>query len=437
MAFRPDIYGLPASEIAGVQTELLRETVRYAALTSPFYRDRFAAAGVDVSSVRTLADLVRLPITSREDIQRRSRDAWAVPRERVAEIVATTGTTGEPLYVAMTHADLQRLGENERRGFTWLGARPGGRFHIAITLDNLFVAGLAYHIGLSMVGASAIRVGAQPARRHLDLMKQLRPDGLVAVPSLLLALARQARADGEDLEAFAPRRALLIGDAIRGADLRSNTLGRLLEEAWGGELFSTYGLTEAGLAFHECPAHCGLHSHPDFVIVEVLDDEGRPVPDGEAGELVITNLQVEGTPLIRYRSGDVTFLVPGVCPCGRGGTRIGPVLGRKQQRMKVKGTTIYPKVIEEALLSVDGVENFVIEAHTGDGDTDRVVVRVGTLRGDPHFARTVGEALYAKARVTPEICLASPAEVDGLLLEGGRRKPRVFVDLRKAQGGLR
>jgi len=437
MGFQPDIYGLPASGIAAAQVELLREAVRYAALASPFYRDRFAAAGVDAAGVRTLADLARLPVTSREEIQRRSQDAWAVPRERVAEIVATTGTTGAPLYVAMTDADLRRLGENERRGFTWMGAKAGDRFHIAVTLDNLFVAGLAYHIGLAMVGASAIRVGAQPARRHLDLMRQLRPDGLVAVPSLLLALARQARADGEDLEAFAPRRALLIGDAIRGADLRPNTLGRLLGAGWGGELFSTYGLTEAGLAFHECPAHRGLHSHPDLAIVEVLDDAGQPVPDGETGELAITNLQVEGTPLIRYRTGDITFRVPGECPCGRGGARIGPILGRKQQRMKVKGTTIYPKVIEEALLSVDGVENFVIEAHTGDGDTDRVVVRVGTLRGDPHFSRTVGEALYAKARVTPEIRLASPAEVDGLLFEGGRRKPRVFVDLRKAPGGSR
>jgi len=434
MPFRPDIYQLPASEIARVQGELLHETIRRTASTSPFYRDRFSAGGVDASTVRTLADLARLPVTSREDIQRRSRDSWSVPRERVAEIVATTGTTGEPLYVAMTRSDLERLGENERRGFTWLGAKAGDRFHIAITLDNLFVAGLAYHLGLSMVGASAIRVGAQPVRRHLDLMKQLRPDGLVAVPSLLLALARRARADGEDLAAFAPRRAMLIGEAIRGPDLTSNTLGRLLEEAWGGELFSTYGLTEAGLAFHECPERRGLHSHPDLVIVEIVDDAGRPVPEGEAGELVITTLQVEGMPLIRYRTGDVTFLVPGVCPCGRGGARIGPILGRTQQRLKVKGTTVYPKAIEDVLLSVDGVENFVIEAHTGDGDTDRLVVRVGTFRDDPTFQRTLGEALYAKARVTPEFHLASPADVEALLFEGGRRKPRVFVDLRKTQG---
>jgi len=433
MPFRPDIYRLSASEIARVQGELLHETIRRAASTSPFYRDRFSAGGVDASTVRTLADLARFPVTSREDIQPRGRDFWAVPRERVAEIVATTGTTGEPLYVAMTRSDLDRLGENERRGFTWLGARPGDRFHIAITLDNLFVAGLAYHLGLSMVGASALRVGAQPVRRLLDLMKQLRPDGLVAVPSLLLALARRARADGEDLAAFAPRRAMLIGDAIRGPDLTSNTLGRLLEDAWGGELFSTYGLTEAGLAFHECSAHQGLHSHPDLVIVEIVDDAGRPVPEGEAGELVITTLQVEGMPLVRYRTGDVTFLVPGVCPCGRGGARLGPILGRRRQRLKVKGTTLYPKAIEDVLLSVDGVENFVIEAHTGDGDTDRLVVRVGTFRDDPTFQRILREALYTKTRVTPECRLASPADVEALLFEGGRRKPRVFVDLRKTQ----
>lgn len=435
MRFFPDVYGRPPAGIASLQEELLRETIARAARTSPFYRERFSAGEAEAAGVRTLADLPRLPLTSKEDIQERNRDFWAAPRDQLAEIVATTGTTGGPVYVAMTQRDLDRLGENERRGFSWLGAKPGDRFHIAVTLDNVFVAGLAYQLGLHRVGAVAIRVGAQPARRHLDLMKTLRPEGLVAVPSLLLTLARQAKQDGEDLAAFAPRRALLIGDAIRGQDLGSNTLGRLLEEAWGGELFSTYGLTEAGLAYHECPRHQGLHSHPDLVVSEIVDDAGRPVPEGEVGELVITTLQVEGMPLIRYRTGDVSFLVPGACPCGRGGPRIGPILGRKQHRLKVKGTTLYPKTIEDALLSVEGVENFVIEAHTGDDETDRLVVRIGTHRDDPCFRKTVSYTLYAKARVTPEVHLASPAEVEGLLFEGGRRKPRVFVDLRRTRGG--
>ena len=437
MRFFPDIYALPSSEIASIQEELLRETISRAALTSPFYRERFSSGQVVATDVRTLADLPRLPLTSKEDIQGRNRDFWAAPREQLTEIVATTGTTGEPVYVAMTNRDLERLGENERRGFSWLGAKPGDRFHVAITLDNLFVAGLAYHLGLHRIGATAIRVGAQPARRHLDLMKQLRPDGLVAVPSLLLALARQAAQDGDNLASFAPRRAMLIGDSIRSQGLASNTLGRLLEEAWGGELFSTYGLTEAGLAYHECSMHQGLHSHPDLIVTEIIDEAGIPVPDGEVGELVITTLQVEGMPLVRYRTGDVTFRVPGACPCGRGGVRIGPILGREQHRLKVKGTTVYPKTIEDALLSVQGVENFVIEAHLGDDETDRLVVRIGTRRDDPCFRKMVSDTLYAKARVTPEVHLTSPVGVEGLLFEGGRRKPRVFVDLRKTQGGSR
>ncbi|HWU38777.1 MAG TPA: AMP-binding protein, partial [Candidatus Acidoferrum sp.] len=356
---------------------------------------------------------------------------------RLTEIVATTGTTGKPIYVAMTEQDLERLGENERRGFSWLGAKPGDRFHVAITLDNLFVAGLAYYLGLRKVGATAVRVGVQPPRRHLDLMKELRPDGLVAVPSLLLALARQAQQDGDDLAAWAPRRAMLIGDAIRNRGLASNNLGGLLEEAWGGELFSTYGLTEAGLAYHECPMHQGLHSHPDLVVTEIVNGAGHPVADGEIGELVITTLQVEGMPLIRYRTGDITFRIPGVCPCGKGGARIGPILGREQHRLKVKGTTLYPKTIEEALLLVEDVENFLIEAHTGDDETDRLVVRIGSFRDDPCFQKLVSDTLYAKARVTPEIRLTSPREVERLLFEGHRRKPRVFVDLRKIQGGSR
>jgi phenylacetate-CoA ligase len=437
MRFFPDIYALPSSEIASIQEELLRETISRAALTSPFYRERFSSGQVVATDVRTLADLPRLPLTSKEDIQGRNRDFWAAPREQLTEIVATTGTTGEPVYVAMTNRDMERLGENERRGFSWLGAKPGDRFHVAITLDNLFVAGLAYHLGLHRIGATAIRVGAQPARRHLDLMKQLRPDGLVAVPSLLLALARQAAQDGDNLASFAPRRAMLIGDSIRSQGLASNTLGRLLEEAWGGELFSTYGLTEAGLAYHECSMHQGLHSHPDLIVTEIIDEAGIPVPDGEIGELVITTLQVEGMPLVRYRTGDVTFRVPGACPCGRGGVRIGPILGREQHRLKVKGTTVYPKTIEDALLSVQGVENFVIEAHLGDDETDRLVVRIGTRRDDPCFRKMVSDTLYAKARVTPEVHLTSPVGVEGLLFEGGRRKPRVFVDLRKTQGGSR
>lgn len=435
MPFHPDMYSADPADFERIQADVLQETISWAARMSPFYRGRFAERGLDATAVRTPADLARLPLTTRAEIQERSADVWAVAPARVAELVATTGTTGEPIYLPMTVHDLDRLGEGERRGFSWLGAEPGERFHIAITLDNLFIAGLAYHLGLQRVGATAYRVGAQPLRRHLDIMKALRPDGIVAVPSLLLALARQAERDGDDLAGFAPRRALLIGDAIRGPDLASNTLGRLVETVWGGAVFSTYGLTEAGLAFHECPLQRGLHAHPDLIVVEIVDDDGRVVADGQVGELVITTLQVEGAPLLRYQTGDVTFRVPGVCPCGRRGPRLGPILGRKQQRLKVKGTTLYPKAIEDGLLSIAGIENFIIEAHRGDDETDRLVVRVGALRHDAAFEQSVAEAIYVRARVTPELHLTSPMEIEGRLVEGGRRKPRAFVDFRNRSGG--
>jgi phenylacetate-CoA ligase len=430
--FHPDIYERPAAEIARIQDRLLAETVDRAISCSPYYGERLAGIG----AVRTAADLASLPTTAKEALQARSGDFCAVPAREIIELVSTTGTTGAPVFVPMTRNDVERLSENERRGFSWLGAAPGMRFHLAATMDNLFVAGLAYHEGIRKAGATAIRVGIQPAQRHLDLLRALRPEGMVAVPSMMAALARTARDAGDDLRAFAPRKALLIGDAIRGADLGSNALGRLIEEAWGTELFSTYGLTEATAAFHECPSHRGLHSHPDILLAEVVDDRGNPLAPGETGELVITTLQAEAMPLIRYRTGDISFIVPGECPCGRGGLRIGPILGRKAQRLKIKGTTVYPKTIEDALVAIDGVENFILEADSDGDGTDRLLVRVGTRRvDDPAFRKAVDDALLAKARVTPSVRLESPASVEGALYEGGRRKPRSFVDRRPPASG--
>jgi phenylacetate-CoA ligase len=435
MRFEPAMYGFEPQEFSRLQDGLLRETVSWAAQHSPFYRTRLSET--DVSGTRTVADLSSIPLTNRTDLQSNNQEFWAVAAPDIAELVVTTGTTGEPITVAMTAHDLGRLAEGERRGFSWLGAKPGHRFHIAITLDNLFIAGLAYHLGLQQMGVSAIRVGAQSLRRHLDVLKRFRPDGIVAVPSLLVALARRAEEDGDDLAAFAPKRAMLIGDAIRDRDLHSNALGRLLESHWGDQVYSTYGLTEAGLAFHECPMRQGLHSHPDLILVEIVDDGGTPVPDGEIGEVVITTLQTEGMPLLRYQTGDMSFRVPGECPCGRRGARIGPILGRRQHRLKVKGTTLYPKSIEDALVSAHGVVNFLIEAHTGADGTDRLTVRIGTKSTDPLFTQYIGEHLCAKARVTPEIHLEQPATIERLMFEAGHRKPRTFIDRRTGRTDVR
>ena len=222
------------------------------------------------------------------------------------------------------------------------------------------------------------------------------------------------------------------------AGLGPNALGRALERAWGGELFSTYGLTEAGLAFHECPAHQGLHSHPDLVVVEIVDDAGRTVPEGEIGELVITSLQMEGMPLIRYRTGDVSF---------RGARRL-PLRERGRPHRPDPGP-------EAAPVEGEG-DHAVSEDHRGragggggsrelrDRGADTATARPTTSSFAlapsatiPGFRRTIGDALYAKARVTPDIVIAAPEAIERLLFEGGRRKPRVFVDLRKTESTSR
>src|SRR3989338_7903961 len=211
----------------------------------------------------------------------------------------------------------------------------------------------------------------------------------------------------------------------------------MVEKLSSVESFSTYGITEAQVAFCECREHKGLHSHPDLVYPEIVDDSGNVLKEGETGELVVTTFQAEGMPLLRYRTGDITFKLTERCDCGRTSTRIGPIIGRKAQKLKVKGTTVYPKAIENALLEIEGVENYVIEAYTGDDQADHIVVKVGSLKTQDSRLKTqdlkdaVCENIKAKVRVTPHIEIMMPQEVEKILYEGGRRKPMTFVDRRR------
>lgn len=421
---------LPAREAEKIQGELLLETVSRAYGKSPYYKGVFGRLGIVPTDIKGLEDLGKLPVTDRDSIQRDNWSLLSVPQGEIAEIVSTTGTTGEPAFVAMTKADLGRLAYNEEKGFKCAGTKSGERFHMAVTSDNLFIAGVAYYSGIMRLGASVVRVGPQNILRHLELIEKLRPTGIVAVPSFLVHLARQAEDAGISVREMGIKRAVLIGDSIRNADFTPNALGNLIEEKFGGICFSTYGLTEAQLSFTECEERLGLHGHPDLVIPEVLDEEGKPVPDGEEGELVLTPLQVEGMPLIRYRTGDYTFIVGGPCPCGRNSVRIGPIIGRKHHRLKVKGVTLYPKNIENAVLNIPEVVNYQIEAYTGGDETDHVILRVGSLRDDNGLRAALLDALRAKARVAPEIEIEHPDAVRERLFEGGSRKPIAFKDRR-------
>lgn len=432
MGFISDIDRKAPKDIATIQAELIKETVYYLYKNSPFYRKRFAS----LPDIKGIEDIGRFPLTTKEDLQRDNWGFLCAPRNNLAEIVATTGTTGAPVFIGMTKKDMERLAENERRCFSYTGAAQDDIFLLSVTMDNLFIAGMAYYSGLQRLGAGVIRMGPHSPKRQLDLIQSLKPTGIVAVPSFIIAICKQAEKDNINLKESSLKRIVLIGEAIRNPDFSSNALGKMVEKISFVESFSTYGITEAQAAFCECREHKGLHSHPDLVYPEIVDDNGDILKDGETGELVVTTLQAEGMPLLRYRTGDITFKLTERCDCGRTSARIGPIIGRKAHKLKVKGTTVYPKAIENVLLDIDGIENYVIEAYTGDDHADHVVVKVGSNKTQSSKLKTqklkdaVCENIKAKVRVTPHIEIVPPHEVEKILYEGGRRKPMTFIDRR-------
>lgn len=421
---------LSTDAIVRIQHELLFDTLNYAYKTSAYYRRVLGEYDGVFSDSKTGELLKRLPFTTKQDISVNNGEFLSVKKQDIAEIVSTSGTTGDPIFIALTFDDIERLTYNEERSFRYAGVAQGDLFHIAVTCDNLFIAGIAYYRGLIKLGASVVRIGPQGVLRHFDLTRKLKPCGIVAVPSFMAHMIRRAQEDGLDMKELGIEKIVLIGDSIRDADLGTNTLGSFIEDAFGSKCYSTYGITEGQVSFCECEFHQGLHSHPELVFVEIIDDTGKPLEDGEIGELVITPLQLYGMPLIRYKTGDVTFKISTPCPCGRNSIRIGPILGRKHHRLKVEGVTLYPKTIENVILEVKDIINYQIEAYTGDDQTDRIVLRVGSHRKDTSFRSSLIDMIRAKTRVTPEIEIEPPDELEKRIFEGGSRKAVTFKDRR-------
>lgn len=421
---------LPADAIKKIQGELLIKTIRHAYEHSPYYKRRFDGLGLLPSHIEGIESIGKLPFTNREDVQNDNWAFLAVTSQDIAEIVSTTGTTGKPAFIALTHNDLERLACNEERNFSYAGVSREDMFHIAATCDNLFIAGAAYYRGLIKLGATVVRVGPQNIIRHIDLIRKLRPTGIVAVPSFMVHLAKRLREHGLEPVELGLKKIILIGDSIRDMDLKTNALGSLIEDEFSKICYSTYGITEAQVAFCECEFRYGLHSHPDLVIAEIIDEDDNILPDGEIGELVLTTLQLEGMPLIRYKTGDITFKISEPCRCGRNSLRLGPILGRKHHKLKVKGVTLYPKTIENSIVGIRDVINYQMEAYTGDDMTDQIILRIGSYNKSKDFLISLNDILKARARVTPVVEIEPPEEIEKRLFEGGSRKPIIFKDRR-------
>lgn len=423
---------IPGPELERLQLDLLREAVTFVRSRSPFYRKHFSGSADPASPSWGLPEFRALPTTGKDDLVRCGADFLAVDRSRTADLVATSGTTGRPIHFALTSRDIERLAENERQSFFCAGVRPGETYLLAVSLDNMFVAGLAYFSGLVRIGAGAVRQGPGNPLRLVHLLRDIRPAGIVCVPSFMLELARVAEREGIDPSSLGLRRGIFVGETIRNGDFSPNALGRRITADWGIRLHSSYGATEICTSLTECGEGRGGHLHPTLMYAEILDDAGQPLPAGEAGELVVTTFGVEAMPLVRYRTGDVSFIEIGPCPCGRTTPRLGPILGRRTQMIKLKGAQIYPGQVEDCIREIPEVVSYQIEACTGEDYADRLRVFVGVAPGSDGIVDLLRERVRARARVTPEFVVETPDALRERLFASGSRKAQRFVDRRRA-----
>jgi phenylacetate-CoA ligase len=416
-----------------VQDAAWRATIRHAFDRSPFYREHFRRAGLSPEAPPGLDDLGVIPPVDKKDLSERNADLLCVPGGKVVDVVTTSGTTGRPLVVPMTEADLQRLAHNEFQCFRAAGLAPSDTVLLAVTLDRAFIAGLAYWLGLRRLGCAAVRVGAALPGMHLEMVDRLRPTVIVGVPSFLRLIAEKAAEAGRDLRGAGIRRLVCIGEPVRRPSFEPNAAGAFLESAWGARVFSTYGNTELQCSLCECEAGRGGHVLPGLLHVEILDESGRAMPDGTPGELVATTLGIEGMPVIRYRTGDIAALVREPCACGRVTPRLGPVLGRRHQKLKVKGTTLFPSALQAVLEETAGVEAYAIIATSEADLSDAVEVRVACAGPPERVLEALRAAFPARTKITPRLAAASRAEVEALQTADGGRKRRFFVDRRGPQ----
>lgn len=416
-------------EIRQTQERLLKETLNYIIRNSPFYKEKLR--GADPGEVN-LGTIKFLPFTTKEDLQDRNWDFLCVPKGKIVEYVNTSGTTGAPIYIALTENDQKRLKENEMKSFTTAGATDQDTFQLAVTLDSMFIAGMAYYLGITALGAKAVRVGTKNTKMHLKVMKELRPNGIVSVPSYLIALSKEAEKEGINPKDLGIKKAVLIGESIRNRDFSFNNIGKAIQEVWNLDLYSTYGNTEIATSMCECIAKIGGHIHPDLIYCEIIDEKGNPLPDGEIGELTVTTFRTEAMPLLRYKTGDMTFIINERCECGRNSPRIGPIIGRDKQAIKLKGTAIYPSQVEDILNGIPEIVNYILEAYIGDDHGEKLHIRIGSERKDEGFRKEIGKKIHAHARVTPEITLHKPESIKEMQYKEGDRKPRRFIDRRES-----
>ncbi len=372
--FDPD-EKLPRDQLTACQLERLRKTVARAA-SVPFYKDALARAGVTADDIRSLDDLRRLPITTKDDLRQHYPLGFlAVGREQIARVHGSSGTTGKPTFVAYTAEDLKLWAGLCARFLVAGGLRPEHMVQVAFGY-GLFTGGFGLHYGIEAVGASIVPAAAGNTPRQLMLMQDLQTDVLICTPSYALNIAEVAAQQGLGPDDLAIRYAHF------GAEPWTMDMRQAIERGLGIYAFNNYGLSEVigpGVS-GECIERNGMHIQEDHFLVECLDpDTLEPVASGQRGELVFTPLSKQAMPILRYRTRDIASLDPSPCPCGRTGMRMSRVVGRTDDMLIIRGVNVFPSQVEEALLRVEGTAPHYLIEISRPGAMDEVTVHVEVL----------------------------------------------------------
>lgn len=420
---------LPRPELAALQAMRLRDTVARAA-RSPFYGRRLAEMGLGPDDIRGVEDIRKLPLTTKDDLRGQyPYGLLACDRAELVRLHASSGTTGAPTAVLYTRADLEQWASLMARCMYCVGMRPHHVFQ-NMAGYGLFTGGLGIHYGAEKLGCLTIPAGAGNTKRQIKLITDFQVDALHIIPSYALYFGNVLRRERISPESFPPRIALI------GAEPHTEEARRRIEADLGLKAYNSYGLSEMngpGVAF-ECTQQNGMHIWEDAYVVEVLDPvSDEPVAEGQVGELVLTTLTRQGMPVLRYRTRDLTRLLPGDCPCGRTHRRIDRIAGRSDDMLIIKGVNIYPMQIEQVLMAMPEVGETYLIVIERENFMDQLRVKVEIrdeyfvedMRILRNLQETIARKLHDEILITPRVDLVQHGS-----LERSEGKAKRVVDAR-------
>lgn len=389
--------GWSKDQLSQIQVERLKSTINQAA-KAPFYRQKFADAGVTPTSITTPEDIQKLPFTTKNDLRSQYPDKMiTVPRTKIVRMHASSGTTGSPTIIHHTQEDLDNWTNLLARCLHMVGVRPKHTFQ-NMTGYGLFTGGLGLHYGAERLGCLTIPSGSGNTARQLKLLHDFNTHAAAIIPSYALYLGASLQEQG-----YSPEE-LPLQVIVTGAEAHTQEARQRIEKSLGAKVYDLYGLSEMngpGVG-SECTYQSGLHIWEDSYIAEIIDPMTlQSVPDGEIGELVMTTLCREAMPIIRYRTRDLTRFIPGECECGRTHRRIDRILGRTDDMLILKGVNIYPMQVEEVLMNFQEVgENYVIELEN-DSFIDQM--RINVEIKEEYFVQDMRALQGLQHRITDQI----------------------------------